>query len=322
MRNEQENNTPNGLILFGAGASHGCGDILPEPPPLGRQLFDKLTHCYPPSWGKLPKGVREAFLREGFEKGMALLYKSYNVLGLMSHMGHYFVQFRPKRLGSTTYAGLAQRLRGQQLESRLVLSTLNYDCILELELDKVGIPFDYGLSQRKEGQLSVLKPHGSCNFLPVGISGPSGSISMGYQAVIDCPMRPEADLEKVDHCLTNPNPLPPVMCYFMEGKPVQVATSAVKQIQKRWQECAQAATAIVIVGVDVNPEDTHIWDFVTGSKGAVGYVARPDSAKRFLEWCQKTRPQHVNIRLGKSFQGSVEAICDFLEEYTHVPQRK
>lgn len=313
VKSKQQDNVSRGLILFGAGASHGCSDVFPDTPPLGGQLFDELVRCYPSSWGGLPKDVGQTFSSQGFEKGMDVLYKSYNVLGLMSHMGLYFVQFRPKQLGSTAYAELARCVKDRGLESIVTLSTLNYECILELELSNIGLSFDYGFTPREKGRIPLLKPHGSCNFLLQGISGPPGAISMGYQAAIDGPMRAEPELSRVaEHCLTNS--LPPVMCYFMEGKPVQVATNAIKQIQKRWQEEAQTSAAIVVVGVAVNPDDTHIWDFVRDSKAAVGYVAPKKSTQSFQKWCQQNRPQQHNVSLGDSFVKSIESICDFLEE--------
>lgn len=162
-------------MLFGAGASYGCGDAAPENPPLGTQLFDELVRCYSASWGQLPAEVADTFSLQGFEKGMALLYKSYDVLGLMSHMGLYFSQFRPSTRGSTAYGKLAQQIRDRGLSSGLVLSMLNYDCILELELGNTGLEFDYGFGKPELGRVSVLKPHGSCNF--------SWSASVGHQGL-------------------------------------------------------------------------------------------------------------------------------------------
>src|SRR3990170_7499469 len=48
------------VLLFGAGASFGAGDILPERPPLGRQLFGELARCFPSSWGGLSRRYRVA----------------------------------------------------------------------------------------------------------------------------------------------------------------------------------------------------------------------------------------------------------------------
>ena len=39
------------VILFGAGASYGAGNVLPYPPPLGRDLYDKLSDEFPATWG-------------------------------------------------------------------------------------------------------------------------------------------------------------------------------------------------------------------------------------------------------------------------------
>jgi hypothetical protein len=42
------------VVLFGAGASYGAGGIVPDSPPLGWDLYDRLCRCYPDSWGALP----------------------------------------------------------------------------------------------------------------------------------------------------------------------------------------------------------------------------------------------------------------------------
>lgn len=141
---------------------------------------------------------------------------------------------------------------------------------------------------------------------------------MGYQAGIDGPMRAEPELNKVvEHCLINP--LPPAMAYFMEGKPVQVASNSLKHVQKRWQESALEATAIVVIGVDVNPDDTHIWDFVKESRAAVGYVAPEPFVQKFLEWNKDNRPGKPHSVLSESFSDSINSTCDFLEEHCHAP---
>ncbi len=31
------------VFIFGAGASHGAGEVSPQPPPLGRNLFEALV---------------------------------------------------------------------------------------------------------------------------------------------------------------------------------------------------------------------------------------------------------------------------------------
>ena len=67
------------LFLFGAGASYGAGDILPEKPPLGNQLYDALSSVYPQSWGSLPPSVTEKFKEGNFEDGMGEIYENYSL---------------------------------------------------------------------------------------------------------------------------------------------------------------------------------------------------------------------------------------------------
>jgi hypothetical protein len=60
-------------FLFGAGASHGTGGVLPEQPPLGFELYSILERTYPGSWGSFPSDIRDAFIRN-FEQGMQLVH--------------------------------------------------------------------------------------------------------------------------------------------------------------------------------------------------------------------------------------------------------
>jgi len=57
------------LILVGAGASYGAGNVDPHQPPLGKDLFDKLKSEMPDPWGDLPGDIQCA-LEKDFENGM------------------------------------------------------------------------------------------------------------------------------------------------------------------------------------------------------------------------------------------------------------
>jgi hypothetical protein len=75
-------------VLFGAGASYGCGySDISKRPPLGYQLFDELVKEYPNSWGKyVPADLKEIF-RSDFELGMAHMWES---------QPQYFSHLRPR----------------------------------------------------------------------------------------------------------------------------------------------------------------------------------------------------------------------------------
>lgn len=117
------------IFLFGAGASYGAGEIIPERPPLGIQLFTELARIYPGSWGKLPPDIQMAF-SANFEVGMTEIYKQLGMAipQLMRELAIYFVQFRP--VGENClYRKLVRDLNLAGLSGRTVFSTLNYECI-------------------------------------------------------------------------------------------------------------------------------------------------------------------------------------------------
>ena len=84
------------VILFGAGASFGAGYIIPEKPPLGNQLFNRLKDFFPASWGRLPQEIDVVFAA-AFEKGMKIVYDHYSqvIAPLMKDLAVYLIQLRP-----------------------------------------------------------------------------------------------------------------------------------------------------------------------------------------------------------------------------------
>ena len=56
------------VVLFGAGASFGCGDVSPRVPSLGNELFSALRRLYK-SWRGIPDKLGARF-EESFELGM------------------------------------------------------------------------------------------------------------------------------------------------------------------------------------------------------------------------------------------------------------
>lgn len=164
------------IILFGAGASYGGGDIVPDRPPLGSQVYDELIRCYPRSWGAFPPSINQTF-RDNFEAGMQILWDKHSqvIPELMQQMALYFIQFRPRAPGSTLYCTLANEIKCKGTADNLVLSTLNYECVLERALSLQGLAINYSNFPPTSDSITVWKLHGSCNMLPQGISATRGS---------------------------------------------------------------------------------------------------------------------------------------------------
>src|SRR4051812_32652027 len=118
------------VVLFGAGASKGGGDVLPGPPPLGAELYPALCRACPNSWGALPRDL-DAEFHEDFETAMGRLWRdaSPHVPTLMQHMALFFNEFVPGPMG-THYGTLVDALQSAGRLSSTLLSTLNYENLL------------------------------------------------------------------------------------------------------------------------------------------------------------------------------------------------
>jgi hypothetical protein len=162
------------LLLFGAGASYGSMNAFPNVPPLGKDLYDDLRKIYPKAWGVLPEEKRPLFV-PNFEPGMKELWESnwHGTSDLMRCLGDYFARFRLEN--QNTYARLIEHLEYHGTIEGTTFSSLNYDCLLEyaIRYRRLQMRYDSGEPSTKT-TASVLKIHGSCNFLPGSISAGAG----------------------------------------------------------------------------------------------------------------------------------------------------
>ena len=156
-------------ILIGAGASYGCGYTnVNERPPLGVQLFDKLVMKYPDSWGKhIPEDLISMF-RSDFELGMGRTWE--RQLKYFSHllidMAVFFTYFDPPNVQDDLYTSLLNSILSTGLLSKYGFISLNYECIFEITVSRIGIKITMNDNYPASGNLLMWKPHGSCNFIP------------------------------------------------------------------------------------------------------------------------------------------------------------
>lgn len=298
------------VILFGAGASYGAGGILPERPPLGFQLFGELARAYPGSWGNLPPEIRRLFEKD-FEQGMELLWDKHShiVADLTQHMAIYFAQFRASRNGATLYHHFAREIKRRKAAKDLLISTLNYECVLEFALSDEGLPINYFDPTSSNQEICVWKLHGSCNFLPEGMSAGRG-VSFTRGVVFDTGIRAVPDMnEVIAYCLGD-NAIPPVMCLYMKDKPLQVAETPVRQIQQRWREQVASAEIVALVGVNPNPGDVHLWEALAQTQARLVYIG---NQKSFEEWREENRKRKPAKFLASKFDEGFEDLIAGLE---------
>ncbi|MBW1613551.1 MAG: hypothetical protein JRJ57_06145 [Deltaproteobacteria bacterium] len=282
------------VVLFGAGASFGAGDIIPEKPPLGNQLYNRLKDFFPTSWGRLPKEIDEVIAAD-FEKGMNIVYEQYSqiIAPLMKDMAVYLIQLRPYSHESL-YDLLIKRLIKLGFLESFLFSTLNYDCILEfclLNQNRRVSYWDYG----RENSVPVWKLHGSANWFSKDIEAGAGvtftkgvTFEGGLKAFLDTN-------EVIGKCIVNQG-LYPSMCLFMKGKPVQIAPSIIMEQQKKWSDTVASARTVSCIGVNPLPEDSHIWEPIARTKAKLYFIG---DKKAFDAWVQEFR----------------EGECIFIEPY-------
>lgn len=212
--------------------------------------------------GAIPHDVKEIFSREkGFEDGMNELWQNHHEISplLLQQFGIYFSRLRPADTSGTLYTQLVNRLVGQRAEG-VMLSTLNYDCLLDGEITRIGRKVNY-LFPLKEGDapegLLLLKLHGSCNWLP---DMPMGR-NVRYTSTVrlDCPVYSVNNEEALSSYLTDDTSLYPVMRIYTKEKPAQLCPTFFEHLTKEWSNTILQAKKIVLIGIRPYPPDSHIW---------------------------------------------------------------
>lgn len=296
------------VILFGAGASAGLTGVVPERPPLGGQLFGRLAHHFPGTWGALPTSLRATFLDDGFEEGMAIIFRhhSRNLPALMQHMSLFFSSFDIvlSAANLNRYCQLAQLVEDQTLENTL-FSTLNYDCLFEIACASRRLPFDY--FEAPEGAVPIWKLHGSCNFRSAWINRSRGASPSAKTSVPDPIEQMEiADARDVWQAAAGS---PPTMSIYLKDGYAQTGHPQIRELQARWGHMVRAAQCVVVVGVRPLPGDDHIWGPLAETPANLIYVGE---GAAFRRWAVQYRTGGESDFAGSTFDQGFEAIVDAL----------
>jgi hypothetical protein len=139
----------------------------------------------------------------------------------------------------------------------ILLSTLNYDCLLDGELALTGRGVNYLFAPG--GGLMLMKLHGSCNWF-IDLPGMNRFVQLSPDIRIEAEMRSASSQDEVVGYLTGDTPLHPVMCPYTPEKPAPLCPSFFEHLQREWTEGVLGARQIAIVGVRPYPSDAHIWE--------------------------------------------------------------
>lgn len=294
------------LFLFGAGASFGSGPCSPATPPLGSGLFAELQAAggVASRVGNELSSVFEA----DFEAGMDRFWDDHQIYTteFLRDMASYFAKFKP--LGGNLYAQLARELKTSG--KRFVLSTTNYDLLIERAVELAGLEAKYNM-ERSQTSIPVLKLHGSCNFLPnlrpQQISGISFHVGDTKNAsILETGVHPTFDTETILDFCKREDSVAPGLAMYSPAKQVLFCKGFVQGQQWLWQRALRAAVQIFVVGLKVHPVDSHIWKPLAQSTGALYYVGREPAD--FERWCANCERRNARP-LAESFEGALGEMC-------------
>jgi hypothetical protein len=256
----------------------GNNKKLALPPPLGAGLFNELEAVGGIA-SVLPDSLKAQFRRD-FEVRMAQLFETrpQDVMRFQREMAHYLASFSPGP--DNAYKALIRTL-GRR---RVIYCTLNYDLLFELSAHAMNLAVTYGPDFR-EGCVSLLKLHGSANFWPdLGSNKYIGCTMVGKQAEIAAPIQICDQDETLRKC-TLEDSMAPAIAVFTNGKPVRVCPKYVHRHRRWWTDAVATAPMILIVGVKINPADSHIWATLGKSQACITYFGySKDDRTAFDQW--------------------------------------
>jgi hypothetical protein len=146
-------------------------------------------------------------------------------------------------------------------------------------------------------------------FHPAECVGLPGSVSFSARDV-----HWDGDLRFVDAgqvaTIVKNNSFYPAMAVFMEGKPINSHSSAIKQLQAWWTDAVTKASTIGIIGVHPNLADSYIWAPLATSKARIVVIGDPIA---YTEWhksnCPAISVEVVGNRFAQCLDRFVNSFC-------------
>ena len=161
-----------------------------------------------------------------------------------------------------------------------------------------------------EGNVPVLKIHGSCNFLPpsfvrniafdISAAGPDSSILDGAPHVAS------STREVLDFCNSD-TAFAPAIALYAPSKRLLYLQSFIERQRRDWLQAAARASAIFIIGVRVHAVDDHVWGPIAHANAPVYYVGRDTDS--FRDWAASARGgKRGSFVLADSFEAAIPGL--------------
>ncbi|HBR4253403.1 TPA: SIR2 family protein [Klebsiella pneumoniae] len=295
------------LFLFGAGASFGSGPCTPTNPPLGRDLIVRMR-----DEGGIAATI-EGDLLDTFiadpEEGMVRFFEERNkdTTELLKQMCAYLAKFSIDK--DNLYIKLFDILKKRK---NICFATTNYDTLIEQAVSSAGYLVQYTSSNRFKKNIPVLKIHGSINFIPSAIvSGISFEIATNdNSAIYEGPLDIYNNLgDIIRYCKSDTSFSPAVSLYHPQKK-VLHSPSFINKIQEEFHTEINKSSKIFIIGLKINPNDTHIWNKLEETKSDIYIIDR--DRELTINWKNKTNKKNI-YHIADSFEESVMIIKNILQ---------
>ncbi len=244
-----------------------------------------------------------------FEKGMDALWTTRKdlVQSFQQDLARYFLQFQPR--GRNHYKALIKVLRHTRVEP--IISTLNYDLLIELVLADERIDHNHIASINKQIGQKVYKLHGSCNMVPHIPSSIEGFLLVTEpgDGGVDADSVKSLSISEM-HAYLSPNQsVVPCIAAFHSSKTIRDAARAFVRLRSLWKEEMERTDVLFIIGARVAPQDTHIWDVVKSLKGQLQWIGPPagKGATGAREWADSCDLE---------FNHYADGFKEFVQRYT------
>ncbi len=227
---------------------------------------------------------------------------------LLRDMARFFSVFEPSE--GNLYMALIAALGGTR--KKAIFATTNYDLLIEHAIVRSGLLISYGGLSAAPRNISVLKIHGSCNFLPdmgtVRIRGIAFDLSQAGvgAAVLNAPIRVARSTKEILQFCATEDAIGPALAMYHPSKRVLYSTAFVKGQQDAFLSSVKSASRIYLIGLRVHAVDEHIWQPLAAAKSPLFYVGRePDD---FHQWARENR-RKTAFSIANSFSEALPLIA-------------
>lgn len=277
------------LVLMGAGASFGSEPVRRITPPLGKDLFARLEERGGVA-SKLSQELKNIFQMD-FEAGMAKLYEQEPLLLQAFHreMAGYLAKFRPR------YESYYREIIDLLKDKNVIFASLNYDLLFEESAAFCGRQVNYNNFTARPN-IRLLKPHGSINFWPDSSRLMFKDSIIHASVIMDVPIEILSREETIARCDADTS-LSPAISMYAKGKRNIVGPAFVKRQKSFFSDACKSVDDIVILGVRVVKDDTHIWDSISSSAATVTYFGGGHDRPEVMAWTAATGKE-VNFMEG------------------------